>query len=63
MPDFASSDFEREYGRHFAVDYPSDGFAELKERLVEGGAELIEPIRDPNGYIFEMVDANYTPEV
>ena len=63
VPDFASSDFEREYGRHFAVDYPSDGFAELKERLVEGGAELIEPIRDPNGYIFEMVDANYTPEV
>ncbi len=73
VPDFVPSDFEREYGRHFAVDYPADGFVGLKERLVEGGAELIEPIRDtpierfffrdPNGYIFEVVDANYTPEV
>ena len=50
-----------------------DGFASLKERLTERGAELIDPIRetlferfffrDPNGYIFEVVDAGREPEV
>jgi catechol 2,3-dioxygenase-like lactoylglutathione lyase family enzyme len=73
VPDFAPSDFEREFGRHFAVEYPADGFAELKERLAKCGAELIDSIRetpferfffrDPNGYVFEVVDANRTPEV
>ena len=71
--DFAPSEFEREFGRHVAVEYPADGFAELKERLAKHGAELIDPIRetpferfffrDPNGYVFEVVDANRTPEV
>ena len=71
--DFVPSEFEREFGRHVAVEYPADGFAGLKERLAEWGAELIDPIRetpfdrfffrDPNGYIFEVVDANRTPEV
>jgi catechol 2,3-dioxygenase-like lactoylglutathione lyase family enzyme len=73
VPDFAPSDFEREFGRHLAVEYPADGFADLKERLAKRGAELIEPIRetpfvrfffrDPNGYVFEVVDADRTPEV
>jgi len=41
--------------------------------LAKRGAELIDPIRetpferfffrDPNGYVFEVVDANRTPEV
>jgi len=71
--DFVPSEFEREFGRHVAVEYPADGFAGLKERLAKRGAELIDPIRetpfdrfffrDPNGYIFEVVDANRTPEV
>ncbi len=73
VPDFEPSDFEREFGRHFAVEYPVDGFPSLKERLTERGAELIDPIRetpferfffrDINGYIFEVVDAGRTPEV
>ena len=73
VPDFEPSDFEQEFGRHFAVEHPVAGFAGLKERLVEGGAELIDPIRetpferfffrDPNGYVFEVVDAKRTPEV
>ena len=73
VPDFSPSDFEREFGRHLAVEYPADGFAGLKERLAKRGAELIEPIRetsfvrfffrDPNGYVFEVVDADRTPEV
>ena len=73
VPDFEPSDFEREFGRHFAVEYQVDGFPALKERLTERGAELIDPIRetpferfffrDINGYIFEVVDAGRTPEV
>ena len=73
VPDFAPSDFEREFGRYLAVEYPADGFAGLKERLSKRGAELIDPIRetpfvrfffrDPNGYVFEVVDADRTPEV
>ena len=71
--DFEPSGFEREFGRHFAVEFPADGFAGLKERLAKRGAELIDPIRetpferfffrDPNGYVFEVVDAKRTPEV
>ena len=73
VPDFEASEFEREFGRHVAVEYPVDCFASLKERLTERGAELIDPIRetpferfffrDPNGYIFEVVDAGREPEV
>ena len=53
--------------------YPADGFAGLKARLAKCGAELIDPIRetpferfffrDPNGYIFEVVDADHAPEI
>jgi catechol 2,3-dioxygenase-like lactoylglutathione lyase family enzyme len=60
-------------GRQCAVEYPAEGFAGLKERLAKRGAELIDPIRDtpferfffrdPNGYVFEVVDADRTPEV
>ena len=35
VPDFEPSGFEREFGRHFAVEYPADGFAGLKERLAK----------------------------
>ena len=67
VPDFEPSAFEREYGRHIAIYYPRSGFADLRSRLIERGATLIEPkretpferffFRDPNGYVFEVVDA------
>ena len=67
VEDFEISPFEREFGRHLAVFYPRPQFDALKQRLVERGAKLIDPIRatpfdrfffrEPvNGYIFEVVD-------
>lgn len=63
---FAPSAFEAEFGRHVAVFHPGVEFDSLKERLTECGAELITPkrptpferffFRDPNGYIFEVID-------
>jgi catechol 2,3-dioxygenase-like lactoylglutathione lyase family enzyme len=65
VPEFQPSEFEREFGRHVALNYPLSEFDNLKQRLIERGAELIEPLRptpferfffkDPNGYIFEIV--------
>jgi hypothetical protein len=65
---FRVSAFEREFGRHVAVFYPCEGFEALRERLVQHGAELIEPLRattfarfffrEPvNGYVFEVIAA------
>jgi len=72
VEDFEVSRFEREFGRHVAVSHPRVGFRELKERLVAAGAELIDPIREtpferfffrsPEGYVFEVVDADRVPE-
>lgn len=69
---FEPSAFEREFGRHIAIEVPLDGFGALKERLREQGAELIPPeretpferffFRDPNGYVFEIVEAGHVPE-
>jgi len=63
---FEPSPFEAEFGRHFAVFQPGSEFPALKQRLVEHGATLIEPLRDtpfgrfffqdPNGYVFEVID-------
>jgi catechol 2,3-dioxygenase-like lactoylglutathione lyase family enzyme len=64
---FEVSPFEGEFGRHVAVYYPRPQFADLKQRLRQEGAELIEPLRtapferfffrDPvNGYVFEVID-------
>ena len=65
VPDFEPSPFEREYGRHVAVAYPAEGFAGLKERLRQHGAELVAPLRPtaserfffrtPDGYLFEVI--------
>ncbi len=62
---FEPSPFEREYGRHVAISAPLEHFPQLKERLRRHGAELIDPVRetpfarfffrDPNGYIFEVI--------
>lgn len=72
VEDFEASPFEREFGRHVAVNYPLAGFAALKERLITGGAELIDPIREtpferfffrsPEGYVFEVVDVDRVSE-
>jgi len=71
-PAFEISPFEREFGRHVAINYPATGFSELKKKLVEHGAELIAPerdtpferffFRDQNGYVFEVIDSHRTPE-
>lgn len=68
VPDFEPSPFEREYGRHVAFFRPRAEFEGLKERLVAHGAELIAPLRptpferfffrSPDGYIFEIIDAD-----
>lgn len=63
---FEVSPFEREFGRHVAVFYPCEQFPALKQRLIEQGATLIEPLRptpfervffrEPvNGYVFEVI--------
>jgi len=73
VQDFVVSPFEREFGRHVAVFYPAAEFEALKKRLIERGAELIEPLRatpfdrfffrEPvNGYVFEVIDARRQPE-
>jgi catechol 2,3-dioxygenase-like lactoylglutathione lyase family enzyme len=66
VPGFEPSPFEQEYGRHVAVSFPRADFKALKERLVAHGATIVEPLRetpfdrfffrDPNDYIFEVVD-------
>ena len=72
VPDFEPSRFEKEFGRHIAVEFPLAEFAALQERLHAHGAETIPPerptpfqrffFREPNGYIFEVVDADRQPE-
>lgn len=70
---FAPSQFEAEFGRHIALAFPGAEFDALKRRLAAHGATLIESeratpferffFRDPNGYVFEVVDAGRSPEV
>lgn len=72
VPEFEPSRFEAEFGRHVAINFPGNGFAELKQRLSANGAELIDAQREtpferfffrtPDGYIFEVVDADRQPE-
>src|SRR5262245_59890669 len=65
VPDFEPSPFEREYGRHVALFHPRPDFPALKRRLEEGGAEIVDPLREtsferfffnsPDGYVFEVI--------
>jgi catechol 2,3-dioxygenase-like lactoylglutathione lyase family enzyme len=67
VADFAPSPFESEFGRHVALTVPRAELSALKQRLRQHGAELIEPgrdtpflrffFRDPNGYVFEVIEA------
>jgi hypothetical protein len=66
VADFEPSPFEQEFGRHCAVFHAGKDFGALKRRLVEQGATLIDAIRptpfarfffrDPNGYMWEVID-------
>jgi catechol 2,3-dioxygenase-like lactoylglutathione lyase family enzyme len=68
-PEFEPSRFEKEFGRHIAITFALSEFPRLKERLQAQGATLIEPLRetqfvrfffrDPNGYVFEVVEENH----
>ena len=72
VAEFAPSPFEAEFGRHVALAVAHAEFTGLKQRLLAHGAELIDPerptpfarffFRDPNGYVFEVVDADRDPE-
>jgi catechol 2,3-dioxygenase-like lactoylglutathione lyase family enzyme len=69
---FQTSPFEAEFGRHVALTVPLAEFDGLKRRLVKCGATLMEPeratpftrffFRDPNGYVFEVVEADHVSE-
>jgi catechol 2,3-dioxygenase-like lactoylglutathione lyase family enzyme len=73
VADFEPSPFEAEFGRHVALAFARADFDDLKRRLVEHGASLVEPLRptpfarfffrDPNGYVFEVVDSERRPEM
>ncbi len=66
IDDFEPSAHEAEFGRHVAIFHAGNDFPNLKQRLTENGADLIDPqretpferffFRDPNGYIFEVID-------
>jgi catechol 2,3-dioxygenase-like lactoylglutathione lyase family enzyme len=69
---FTPSPFELEFGRHVAVFHPAADFPALKQRLIDAGAEIVEPLRptaferfffrEPvNGYLFEVIDAGRKP--
>jgi catechol 2,3-dioxygenase-like lactoylglutathione lyase family enzyme len=70
---FEPSPFEAEFGRHVALAVPRAEFDALKRRLVRHGATLLEPerptpfarffFRDPDGYVFEIVEAERRPEM
>ena len=72
VPGFEPSHFEAEFGRHVAVAFPGTDFDGLRRRLRDHGAALIEPerptpfdrffFRCPDGYVFEVVPAEHTPE-
>ena len=42
---FVVSPFEAEFGRHVAVFHPLADFPALRQRLLEAGADLTEPLR------------------
>ena len=66
VEEFRPSDFEDEFGRHVAIFFSGAEFGPLKQRLAEANAQIIDPqrstpferffFRDPNGYVFEVID-------
>jgi len=73
VEDFEASPFDQEFGRHIALFHRASDLPALKERLTAAGAELIAAqrptpferffFRDPNGYVFEIIDQDhFVPE-
>jgi catechol 2,3-dioxygenase-like lactoylglutathione lyase family enzyme len=71
---FELSPFESEFGRHVALFHPLDDFPAVRQRIVEAGGALIEPLRattferlffrEPvNGYVFELIDRERHREI
>ena len=66
VDDFEISEHEKEFGRHIALFHDLDDFDSLKQRLVDNGARLVEPLREtphqrfffetPEGYLFEVIE-------
>jgi catechol 2,3-dioxygenase-like lactoylglutathione lyase family enzyme len=65
---FVVSPFESEFGRHVALFHPLDDFDAVRQRVIEAGGELVEPLRSTpferiffrepiNGYLFELIDS------
>ena len=61
------SPFEAEFGRHVALFHPREDLPAVRQRIVDAGGELLEPLRatsferlffrEPvNGYVFELID-------
>jgi catechol 2,3-dioxygenase-like lactoylglutathione lyase family enzyme len=64
---FEISPFEAEFGRHVALFHSVEDFPALRQRVVDAGGELVDPLRatqferlffrEPvNGYLFEVID-------
>jgi catechol 2,3-dioxygenase-like lactoylglutathione lyase family enzyme len=72
VPDFEPSPFEAEFGRHVALAFPRADFQALQQRLLAHGATLQGAdrptpfarffFRTPDGYVFEVVPTERTPE-
>ncbi len=64
---FVVSPYEAEFGRHVALFHPIEDFPAMRQRIVNAGGELVEPLRatsfervffrEPvNGYLLEVID-------
>lgn len=64
---YVASPFEAEFGRHVALFHLVADFPALRQRVVNGGGEIVEALRatpfervffrEPvNGYLFEVID-------
>jgi catechol 2,3-dioxygenase-like lactoylglutathione lyase family enzyme len=64
---FEVSPFESEFGRHVALFHPVADFPALRQRVIDAGGALVDPLRatafqrlffrEPvNGYVFELID-------
>lgn len=65
---FVVSPFEAVFGRHVALFHPFSDFAAVRQRIIDAGGELVEPLRSTpferiffrepvNGYLFELIDS------
>ena len=64
---FVVSPYESEFGRHVALFHPLADFPAMRQRIVEAGGEIVDPLRatpferiffrEPvNSYLFEVID-------